>query len=269
MHFSIHWIGFSLREYNSKFTSLLIPHCEVLSPFYKSCISDFKEFKSCTDVDFGIIYSVKVMYSILLKNVEHLPNIVTKNRTLDFHIIFKNLFNKFIEKFSRDIMYKIVHRVLPVNRLMYYYGIYKVNKCSFCSEQIETLTHLFYECTYVKPLLILIRNWIMAISQGKVFLNLRHILFLDISNVDDKNILGVILCLIALYCKCIWLNRNAKKFDKQSISKNNIYMNFLSHLRMRILVDFIRLERFNFNEHWCTSNLFCNINDEDECIVNL
>jgi hypothetical protein len=60
--------------------------------------------------------------------------------------------------------------ILPVNILMLKYNISKTYKCVYCHE-VETLRHLFFECTFNSQLLLLIKNWIFALSNGIICLN--------------------------------------------------------------------------------------------------
>jgi hypothetical protein len=48
---------------------------------------------------------------------------------------------------------------------------------------------------------------------------------------------------------------------KRKMLIQTLYLNFLSQLKLRILADFERLPTMKFNEYWCNSNLFCNVND--------
>ena len=59
------------------------------------------------------------MYNLLLDSDEHVIKIVERNVNIDYSVVFKNVFDKFIDKFSRDVMYKIIHEILPVNILMF------------------------------------------------------------------------------------------------------------------------------------------------------
>ena len=141
--FSVYWMGYSLRCYNNKLASLTIPHSDLLSPFYSYCLHVLKLFKDkCTDNEIGCL-STKILYNLLLESEEYVPIIVQRSPNTEFKFVFKNIFDKFIDKFSRDIMFKIVHRILPVNSLMFNYNIYKCNKCTFCARSPETLQHLY------------------------------------------------------------------------------------------------------------------------------
>ena len=57
-------------------------------------------------------------------------------------------------------MHIIIHEILPVNILNIIFL-----KRVFCKE-VETLRHLFFECTFNSQLLLVITNWISALSNG-------------------------------------------------------------------------------------------------------
>ena len=255
--FSIYWIGFSLRNYQPVFASVSIPHSDVLPPFYRECLkvlNNFKNNNSGLELD---NLSCKVIYNTLLEKVLHIPKIVHRYPFVDFKIVFKYVFDKFIDKFSRDIMFRIVHEILPVSSLMFRYNIYKSSKCIFC-DNVETLKHLFFECTVVGPLFVLLKNWILAISKGMMLLDFENLSFRNIS-APNKETRSIILLLISLYCKTVWLNRNDKKFKHENISASVIYINFLSQLKLRILADYERFSELKFKKFWCSTNLFCKI----------
>ena len=218
----------------------------------------FKELDS-DSVIIGTL-SVKILYNLFLDD-DYVPKIVQKNPDIEFQFVFKHVFNKFIDKYSRDVIYKIVHEILPVNNLMYTYNIYKSNLCMFCRKFPETLRHLFFECGRVSMLLVLIKNWIFALSKGTVDLDFEHLQLRNI-NVSDKKIFSVMLLIVGLYCKTVWLNRNSVKFDYKNVTDNMVYLNFLSQLKLRILADYERLPERKFRQYWCISDLFCKLQNE-------
>lgn len=92
----------------------------------------YLEFKICNgSVDLRAT-TTKLLYSYLLQNRNHIPKIVEINPTVDFKYVFKDVFNKFVDRFSRDVIFEIVHGILPTNSLMCYYNIYKFNTFFSC-----------------------------------------------------------------------------------------------------------------------------------------
>jgi len=53
---------------------------------------------------------------------------------------------------SREFQYKILHRILPTNDVLFKMKIANDNKCTFCRLHAETLLHLFVECDYTQEL---------------------------------------------------------------------------------------------------------------------
>ena len=67
--------------------------------------------------------NTKTLYNLLLDSDEHVVKIVERNVDINYSFVFKNVLDKFMDKFSRDVMYRIVHEILPVNILMFKYNI--------------------------------------------------------------------------------------------------------------------------------------------------
>jgi hypothetical protein len=97
--------------------------------------------------------------------------------------IFNNIDWKFVHNFvfenSRDtyiqwLQTRIVHRILGTKSLLYKMKIVNDNLCSFCKKHEETLTHLFWECEHIQPII----NYI------KYSMNLNNINFPNISCQD-------------------------------------------------------------------------------------
>ena len=267
-YLSVYWIGLSLRHYNKELCSMLVPHSDTVSPFYTCCLEILKLYKDkCPDsnVTLGGI-TTKKFYSTLMSDDKYKIKVVQRFPLTDYNSVFKRVFNKFVDKFSRDVIYRIVHQILPVNCLMFKYNISKSNKCTFCNS-VETIGHLFIECDFISQLYLLLKNWILSLSNGALIFSNKHIFFEDIDHPNSRT-LSTILLLIALYCKTIWLKRNDKKFTVKKVTREGVYMNFLYQLKLRILADYDRFPRLKFVEYWCDTDLFCTIDDNDELKIN-
>ena len=48
--------------------------------------------------------------------------------------------------------YKILHRILSTNSLLFKWKLKETQLCNFCNEAKETILHLFWECNIVKSL---------------------------------------------------------------------------------------------------------------------
>ena len=130
--------------------------------------------EECSDCVLGQ-NSSKSSYNLLLDSYNHVIKIHVVERNVDIYysFVFKNVFDKFIDMFSGDVMYRIIHEIIPVHILMFIYNISKTHKC-VVSKEAETLRHLFFECTFNSQLLLLITNWIFALSNGIISLNFKN-----------------------------------------------------------------------------------------------
>lgn len=50
----------------------------------------------------------------------------------------------------KDVSYKLIHRIYPTNQYMVKYNKTINPSCSFCKEQPETISHLFWKCSVIK-----------------------------------------------------------------------------------------------------------------------
>ena len=74
--------------------------------------------------------------------------------------------------------YKIIHRILSTNALLYKYKLKETHLCSFCNEIKETISHLFWGC-------IVVRNFWLEISKI-----LREQCDIEIPNTAVEIVLG-------------------------------------------------------------------------------
>ena len=57
----------------------------------------------------------------------------------------------------KEFQYKILHRYLPTNSLLYKMKKVESNRCTFCNLYVETVKHIFYECIESKNLWFMIQ----------------------------------------------------------------------------------------------------------------
>ena len=59
---------------------------------------------------------------------------------------FNSIYCTTIDRYSREIQLKIMHRYLPVNKLLFKWNLIDSARCSYCFLYTESLDHIFYEC---------------------------------------------------------------------------------------------------------------------------
>lgn len=260
-YFAIYWLGFSLREFRPDFKSLKIPHSDHIPTFYKKCLEIFKDFqKTCPQLKLGNL-SVKIAYSALSKVPAHKHIIVNKVPIVNFTSVWKVLNNSFIDPFARDISWKIIHDIIPLNSLLFKRKISNVLNCVLCETVPETVMHLFIECPVVKPLFNIIDYWFKRIAhQPNSTLNHDFVVY-HLTNIKlkDPEQFDILLAILTEFKQVVWTMRLLKRYNHKVITSNSLILYFISKLKLRIQCDFQRLSFNSFIDHWCLSGLFCSL----------
>ena len=156
-------------------------------------------------------------------------------------------------------------KILPVQHLLCKYKISKVTKCNLCNPPLESVSHLFYSCPLVQPLLELVFGWISGVANKVIYpsesMPLYHILPDNLKL--NRSAKSVILYLLMEYKFAIWTCRNFRKFEHRNINSNYIIMFMLNRLKCRIQADFKRFPLPTFHDYWIDPLIFCNLDDDD------
>jgi hypothetical protein len=67
----------------------------------------------------------------------------------------------------RWFQYRIIHRILGTNSLLYEINQKPNDKCSFCLEEVETIEHIFWLCNKISKLWEDLDNWIFERKKMK------------------------------------------------------------------------------------------------------
>ena len=98
----------------------------------------------------------KDYYNLLIREKAKPPNIIKKLQS-NFHFnsdnlkqIFKLPHSIVVESYVKAFQYKVINSILYTNTKLYKIGFWTNNLCTFCDNQPESLTHLFYHCSRCK-----------------------------------------------------------------------------------------------------------------------
>ena len=80
------------------------------------------------------------------------------NENLDWSTIYIIPFKVTLNQRLQYFQFRILHRIIGVNKLLFVMGIATNNRCSLCSDSIETISHLFWECNITKKFILQIQN---------------------------------------------------------------------------------------------------------------
>ncbi|XP_067660585.1 uncharacterized protein [Haliotis asinina] len=98
--------------------------------------------------------------------------------------------------------YKLLHHILPTKNRLYKMQYVDNNLCSYCSASIETITHLFYDCSKVSHMWRNLQNWLNNNLEANLKFTKKQILLgFDQKNNDPINIILILFKKIIFDCK--------------------------------------------------------------------
>jgi hypothetical protein len=167
----------------------------------------------------------------------------------------------------RDVSWRIVHEVLPVYAYLNRLNICRTRVCPHvgCC-QVETVSHLLFECSYVKIVYTIVLPWLESLSTfiiphvpGVIPKSL--FMYPDPICIPNKYRRAVIMYLISLVKYVAWTVRNRVLHDRKVVTRRYVLVTILSILKFRIRADHLRLSSFLFNSYWVDCGLFCHLVD--------
>ena len=127
--------------------------------------------------------SCKAIYSTLLY-LEDLPPPTSEKKLLASGVEKSDLSKIYLLPFkaTREIkltmfQYKIIHRILPTNSLLYKMKIFASPFCPFCPSECQTLWHLFVNCKHANSFWDGFREWYSTSSNTKMLMSELEIMF--------------------------------------------------------------------------------------------
>jgi len=93
------------------------------------------------------------------ENIYILPRICTKDNNL------------------KEFQFKILHRYIGTNNMLYKFKISHNNRCRLCNLQIETIRHIFYECHTSYNFWLLFIEWWKEMFKETIELSCKDIIF--------------------------------------------------------------------------------------------
>jgi len=124
------------------------------------------------------------------------------NLNLDnyFLILHKHLRDSYLKAFQ----YKILHRILPTNKLLFKMKLSNTSVCYFCNTYTETLEHFFWDCILTKNIWLGINENLRLVETIENFkLNKETVLFGFDNNTKFISGINIFITLIKSYIfKC-------------------------------------------------------------------
>ena len=157
----------TLKEQNCEH-GLIFPDCAILrdgTPF------------SLLQLDSKQIYSVmiKSKYDISQANVYYSEKYEITHD--EWKAIYSYPYQIGIENNVKETQYKILHRYLATNKLLYRMGKVETPRCNFCLLYVQTVEHVIYSCLMVKNFWFQVTEKLNLVLPLDITLTEKHILF--------------------------------------------------------------------------------------------
>ena len=105
----------------------------------------------------------------------------------------------------RSFQYRLLNRALVLNMHLYKWKMLDTNKCSFCGEEKEDYTHVFVNCSEIRPIWDNLREKLTRLNKGPVNLSTKAILTNSVAK-KPSSIANAIVLMIKQYIyakKCL------------------------------------------------------------------
>ena len=129
------------------------------------------------------------LYVALVKNKNKIPTAQAKYLNLlqnltdnEIRSIYLNPRKCTTDNNIKDFQFKILHRFLPTNALLYKMKKIPTNKCTFCEIHEESIVHLMYECICIRNIWSRVETILERVTGERKVLNCFDVLF----GIDTK-----------------------------------------------------------------------------------
>ena len=144
---------------------------------------------------------------------------------------------------------------------MYKYGISRIAKCYLCGRGVETLQHLFFDCTVLHGLWDFITHVFVSLTGQTVSISLQAILFNVFQVQVQTEHIELSVLLVNMLKHCIWFKRNQCKHEFLKANTSHNKSVFISIISLRIKADFHRLN--SFQKYWGLDNRIVQVSRKD------
>ncbi|KAH3883935.1 hypothetical protein DPMN_007905 [Dreissena polymorpha] len=155
-----------------------------------------------------IFYTLQIKKPTENSKIQNKWQVLFGENELNWKHIFTMPYKATIESTLRNFQYKYIHRIIATNKYLFKCKLSNSNLCDFCSENIETIEHLFWECKHIQPI------WNQLISfleqhQLNVKLSFLNVSFgiNSLKSIDCNNIVNFMVILMKYFI----LNMKYKK----------------------------------------------------------
>lgn len=197
----------------------------------------------------------RCIYNVLVKRIFKPPT--SENKFADEYHINNNEWNNIylmpfkctVDVRTRLFQYKINLNCLMTNSRLHKMKLVDNAMCTFCNNHIESLKHLFWDCTCVGKIWSDFKTWYDIMTDSDITLNYKNIIFCCISNTLMN------LCLI-LMKKVIYSCRFSNQRPTLVMFKNQIIFHYKLEKQISLSNGTMHkfIHKWNYLQDFCTKN---------------
>ena len=147
----------------------------------------------------------------------------TINSQFNWETIFGNIYKTTIDTKLRNFQFKLIHNILPDNKILKKMGIVDSDLCNFCNIERDSVIHYIWYCPSAQQYWNSVKTWLNTIFDIGLDLSLKNIIFGHqyVDNNMINNLINTILLIAKHYLHCCkWI----KHLPSLEILKEKIKM---------------------------------------------
>jgi hypothetical protein len=128
---------------------------------------------------------------------------IFNSTTMNWEDNYNNIFKATIDSVLRNFQYKFLFRIIPTNKLLLKQKLACSNLCDFCSRNVESIEHLFWECSHVQEFWKNVKDYLKQNNINED-INYLNIVFLKFNKGPNESALKCTILTAKYY---IYLNK--------------------------------------------------------------
>lgn len=188
--------------------------------------------------------------------------------TFPWETIWKLAFSNMLGNKLMDFQWRLAHHILYTGKRIKDWGMGDgICPCEQCNE-IETISHIFWECPKAKTVLIWVEKIFHRLAGDNSSFNMKLYLF-GFPCVDFPQIVFNRIWFIFCITKfAIWKSRCLHIFEDQAQTGTALLSIIAKEIKTRVEADFSRLTKHQFSKLWTSGTSFVKIK-KDKLHINL
>ena len=159
-----------------------------------------------------MVDSRRVYKAFLGLSPERTPRVdlLRENGLVGFPECWRNVACSFVDPEVRDLSWRISHSIVPVNLTLFRQGQYPSDRCPLCGMAIESVEHLFLQCSVVLPVIGFLERVLGRVLNRAVVLDTHFLLFNNLGGVDHRE-RDLVLLMTGHFKVTVWSAQNQRK----------------------------------------------------------